>query len=101
MGMLMAWLYVIAFGIIGVSVRFLIESNFISGRSSFPWHTFLINVGGCFLAGLFFKTESAGVPLRVGLLIGPCGGFTTFSALSMQTFQLIQSGANSISNSLC
>jgi protein CrcB len=64
----------------------------------FPWGTVLINIVGSFLIGLFGTlTASHGrfvVPpeVRVFVMIGICGGFTTFSSFSLQTFELMRDG---------
>jgi CrcB protein len=64
----------------------------------FPWGTLLINVLGSFVIGLFGAlTGSRGpvnVPpdIRVFVMVGLCGGFTTFSAFSLQTLELLQAG---------
>jgi len=65
----------------------------------FPWGTILINVVGSFVIG-FFGTLTAstggrfGVPadLRAFVMVGLCGGFTTFSSFSLQTLELARDG---------
>ena len=65
----------------------------------FPWGTLLINILGSFVIGLVAAWTMA--PARIGmhpdvrifLMVGVCGGFTTFSAFSLQTLELLQSGA--------
>jgi CrcB protein len=65
--------------------------------SRFPWATLLINVAGSFLIGWLMarlgslEPESA-APLRSLLVVGLCGGFTTFSAFSWQTLEQMQRG---------
>lgn len=67
--------------------------------AAFPWGTLLINIIGSFVIGLFFAlTGPQGrldVPLDVRLFVmtGICGGYTTFSAFSLQTLSLFQDGA--------
>jgi CrcB protein len=63
----------------------------------FPWGTLLINVLGSFVigwvAGFALPGRVAMHPdLRVFLMTGFCGGFTTFSAFSLQTLELMQGG---------
>lgn len=64
----------------------------------FPWGTLLINVVGSLViglvAGLTLTPERLGwhPSIRILLMTGFCGGFTTFSAFSLQTLELIQSG---------
>lgn len=65
----------------------------------FPWGTFVVNVVGCFTIGYFGTLTLAGgrhaVPesARVFVMVGICGGFTTFSSFSLQTFERVRNGA--------
>ena len=65
---------------------------------SFPWGTVIINVLGSFVIGLFGTlTVADGVlpaspAMRVFVMVGLCGGFTTFSAFSLQTMLLAREG---------
>jgi CrcB protein len=67
--------------------------------TTFPWGTLAVNVLGClavgFLAALFEPASPLHVrqDLRVLLVIGVLGGFTTFSAFSLEALLLIQRGA--------
>ena len=64
-----------------------------------PWGTVLINVLGCFLIGFFGTYTLAGgrhavsENTRLFVMVGICGGFTTFSSFSLQTFDLVREGA--------
>lgn len=64
-----------------------------------PWGTVLINVLGCFLIGFFgtFTLATGRHPvsenMRLFVMVGICGGFTTFSSFSLQTFDLVRAGA--------
>jgi len=64
----------------------------------FPWGTILINVIGSFIIGLvaFMTTPVGRVPIsfdiRAFILVGVCGGYTTFSAFSLQTLELARTG---------
>ncbi|MBL7832578.1 MAG: fluoride efflux transporter CrcB [Cyclobacteriaceae bacterium] len=64
--------------------------------ASFPLATLVVNVVGCFLAGLIFASitqETADAQnLKVLLLTGFCGGFTTFSAFALENVRLMNSG---------
>ena len=66
-------------------------------RTSFPWATLLINVTGSMLIGGLMarlgpaQTETA-ASLRSLLVVGFCGGFTTFSTFSWQTLEQMQKG---------
>jgi fluoride exporter len=65
----------------------------------FPWGTILINIVGSFVIGFFAALTATGtgrlsVPsdLRIFVMVGVCGGFTTFSAFSLQTLDLMRDG---------
>jgi CrcB protein len=64
----------------------------------FPWGTILINVSGSFVIGLFGTITGVDgrveVPsdARAFVMVGLCGGFTTFSAFSLQTLDLARDG---------
>ena len=65
---------------------------------SFPWGTLVVNVTGSFVIGLLAAlTEPdsrmvASSGFRQFLMVGVCGGYTTFSAFSLQTLNLLQAG---------
>ena len=64
----------------------------------FPWGTILINILGSFVIGYFGTlTASSGrlpvsMDVRAFVMIGICGGFTTFSSFSLQTLDLLRDG---------
>jgi len=64
--------------------------------SIFPWGTFLVNIAGCFLIGVFFaaleKTTVIAGDWRLFIMTGICGGYTTFSAFAFENMNLIRSG---------
>ncbi len=83
-------------GFIGTVLRFLISRYFqLSYTTVFPWGTFLVNIIGSFLIGIFFgiseKENIMSPEWRIFLTVGVCGGFTTFSSLSNEAFILLQS----------
>ena len=62
----------------------------------FPWGTFVVNILGCFLIGLIYaiaeKTTLFTPQIRLLLITGICGGFTTFSAFAFENMGLMRSG---------
>jgi len=64
----------------------------------FPYGTLTVNVLGSlvvgFASGVFAaRAESRDHLLQLFLIVGVCGGFTTFSSFSAETYQLVQRGA--------
>ncbi len=64
--------------------------------TSFPLHTFVVNLLGCLviglLVGVFERYDIGNSDLRHLLVIGFCGGYTTFSTFALENMQLVQSG---------
>ncbi|MBS1759064.1 MAG: fluoride efflux transporter CrcB [Bacteroidetes bacterium] len=60
----------------------------------FPWATLSVNIVGCFLIGLFwglsFKSIENNESWKLFLMTGLCGGFTTFSAFTLEGIGLIK-----------
>lgn len=89
-------LWAVAFGGAAGSVsRFMIAQWLPRVSGGFPTSTLLVNIGGSFLIGLFARVlnlpgEQAIV--RAALMVGFCGGFTTFSAFSAEFVALVQEG---------
>ena len=85
-------------GALGTLARFWVGLAALPISQDFPWGTLLINILGSFVIGFFGTlTLSAGRfpvsdPLRLFVMIGVCGGFTTFSSFSLQTLDLIRGG---------
>jgi CrcB protein len=94
-----SYLWVAIGSAIGGVLRFLC-SGLIAERIGevFPWGTLAVNVAGSFVFGFFFTLTGpdgrllVGAPARQFVMIGLCGGFTTFSSFSLQTLNLARDG---------
>ena len=84
-------------GGIGSMLRYLV-SLLINKYSflTFPFATFVVNMSGCLLIGLLLglseKYSAFNSELRYLLVIGLCGGYTTFSTFSAENVQLLENG---------
>lgn len=90
-------LLVAAGGAVGSSLRYALTLAAARGLpSAFPWGTLLVNTAGSFAIGaLMAVAGSRGGPspeVRLLLVTGVLGGFTTFSAYSFETLALARSG---------
>ena len=84
-------------GLVGTVGRYAL-SGFIARRfgETFPTGTLVVNIVGCFLAGLLFyflqERNLVSPTARSVVMIGFLGGFTTFSSFGLQTFTLLRDG---------
>lgn len=98
-------LYIFIGGGVGSCLRFSISALWQHMRLNptysdilFPWPTFVANILGCFLIGLFYQfaaTDAHPTLSHSTLLLlttGLCGGFTTFSTFSFESVHLLHSG---------
>lgn len=92
-------LIVMAGGALGTLARYLLSVLAQPVSRDLPWGTILINVAGSFVIGFFGTLSFAQgrYPLSEGarlfVMVGICGGFTTFSSFSLQTLELMRAGA--------
>ena len=91
------YLWVALGGAFGASGRFWV-SSWVNKQTdfSFPAGTLLVNVLGSFLFGflfgLLFSLAGLREPLRLLVLVGALGAFTTFSTFSFETIRLLEEG---------
>jgi fluoride exporter len=95
----MSYLWVTVGSALGGLLRYAITRMTLTMSAGFPYGTILINVVGSFVIGYFGTLTlqsgryAASDNLRLFVMVGLCGGFTTFSSFSLQTFDLLRSGA--------
>ena len=96
---MLAYLWIAIGGALGSVARFWF-SGVVARQfgETFPWGTLLVNVTGSFAIGFFATLTSpdgrwlAPAGLRQFFMVGFCGGYTTFSSFSLQTFNLAEDG---------
>jgi len=96
---MLAYLWIAIGGALGSVARYgiggLVSNKF---GGSFPWGTLVVNVSGSFVIGILGAitnpegkmTPQSRVFATQLLIIGVCGGYTTFSSFSLQTLTLLQ-----------
>lgn len=94
---MMPVLYVALGGALGSVARFWISRLMESmPASAFPWATLVVNITGSFLIGILFvaiiERAMLAADLRYLLMIGLLGGFTTYSAFSLETMLMLDRG---------
>ena len=88
-------------GSLGALARYRIDVS-IERRSValFPWSTLAINLSDCFLVGILIAAvvDRHHTPqwLRLGLVVGFCGAYTTFSTFAQETLGLVEEAATGV-----
>jgi len=86
-------------GMLGTAARASLEAAAPAAVGQWPWTTFWINICGSLLLGLLLEVLAAGDDvgwrhsMRLGVGTGLLGGFTTYSAFSVETVGLLHAGA--------
>ena len=79
---------------IGGICRYLISLAMNHAGNGFPWGTFAVNVAGCLLIGILWgvtsRFQNVSPSLSLFLMVGFCGGFTTFSTFSKEGLTMLQ-----------
>lgn len=83
-------------GAIGAVLRYGLSRALPFGVAGWPWPTFAANIFGGLCMGILaiwlLRGDSAAEPLRLFIGVGVLGGFTTFSAFSLEIAQMVQRG---------
>lgn len=86
-------------GFLGSMARYGVSLLFVR-TGVLPFHTLMVNVVGGLMIGCAFsyfsKIGMVGSPLFLLLVVGICGGFTTFSTFSLELFNMVRDGSLSI-----
>src|SRR5438105_1243360 len=82
-------------GGLGSMLRYACQRWFLQHYSQpFPWGTFTVNIIGCLLIGIFwgisFRNFANMETWKLFLMTGICGGFTTFSAFTLESVDLLK-----------
>jgi len=107
----MKWWLLFAGGGVGTVLRYAV-GVWVGARTGpgFPWGTFAVNLIGCFAIGVLATLADArwiSPAARLTLVTGVLGGFTTFSAFGLETWQLAAEGraglalANALASVVC
>ena len=88
------YLAVLLGGAIGSLARFLTATAVMSRfQGRFPLGTLIVNLTGCFLIGVLAQKLEPYPILRLFLIAGILGGYTTFSGFALETFAAVRDGS--------
>lgn len=95
----LVYLWVGIGGALGSVFRFMLSGLIARfAGEGLPWGTLIVNVLGSFVIGWFAAATTSGgrvvatPEFRTFVMVGICGGFTTFSSFSLQTLALFEDG---------
>ena len=81
---------------IGGAARYIISVAMKAMSKGFPWGTLIVNLVGCLVIGLlwgfFSKNSSESSSWALFMIVGICGGVTTFSTFSKEALMMLQAG---------
>ena len=82
-------------GAVGSMLRYAVQKFFqAQAAAAFPTGTLLVNIAGCFLIGILWSLVSRSLTwndeMKLLLMTGFCGGFTTFSAFTLEGIGLLK-----------
>ena len=82
-------------GAVGSMLRYAVQKIFqVQSAATFPTGTLLVNIAGCFLIGILWSMISRSLTwneeMKLLLMTGFCGGFTTFSAFTLEGIGLLK-----------
>jgi fluoride exporter len=93
----MNWLAVMMGSAAGGALRYAVGGVWLrSAALGFPWGILVVNVTGSFALGFlarYFAPPHGSHTMFLFLTVGLCGGYTTFSTFTLDTFTLVQGGA--------
>jgi fluoride exporter len=91
-----SYLLVMAGGAVGAALRFQLSRMLSVSAGGWPWPTFAANVAGGLAMGVLaawaLRQGDAAEPMRLLLGVGLLGGFTTFSAFSLEMAMMVERG---------
>jgi fluoride exporter len=81
-------------GAVGSVARLLLTVAAQPAESTFPFGTYAVNIAGCIILGVLLQVAAGRFsdPVKFLMTTGFCGGFTTFSTFSYESFRLMQTG---------
>ena len=82
-------------GAVGSMLRYGVQKTFqVQSAAAFPTGTLLVNIAGCFLIGILWGVVSRSLTwneeMKLLSMTGFCGGFTTFSAFTLEGIGLLK-----------